>query len=127
MKVKFDTFDYELHANQKYTEISPSYRNVLDASGQAKLLNQDAMLLFCITFSSTRSPSGLLLHFLWPLFPRVIYVLPPVNPDEHPNPALSSFLSIRAPYYPSSTPLPHLSKGITTLAYHITALRVPGE
>lgn len=91
VKIKFNIFDYELHANQKYTEIPSSYRNVLDISGQTKLLlNQDTTIFFCITFSSTRSQTCSFTSF-WPLFSRVINVVPPVNPDEHSIPAMPSF------------------------------------
>lgn len=76
---------------KKYTEIPSSYRNVLDISGQAKLLlNQDTTIFFCITFSSTRSQACSFTSF-WPLFSRAIYVVPPVNPDEHSIPAMPSF------------------------------------
>lgn len=55
-----NSFDYELDANQKFAEIPSSHSNVLDVSEQAeRLLDQDITILFCITFPSTRSLSGL--------------------------------------------------------------------
>lgn len=63
-----NSFDYELDANQRFAEIPSSYSNVLDVSEQAeRLLDQDITIFFCITFPSTRSPSGLPFTLWWPV------------------------------------------------------------
>lgn len=75
----------------KSTETPSSYSNVLGVAEQAKLiLSQNAMIFFCLMFSSIRSPSGLLLHFILASILQCLYVIPPMNANEHPSPTMSS-------------------------------------